>query len=789
MNMKLNLAVGVWAALAFGAPANAQDTAGVGTIRGEIADAAGVRAGEVAVCVPATGQCAVTDAAGQFVLAVRPGTYRLEIAAPGAPLIVSDEVLVRAGLDSVVAIELPPIEGLRDSVTVTAPAFVPAGEVKTSAFLLGADDIGGSAGALQDVARYVQSLPGVVTGTDDFRNDLIVRGGSPLENLYIVDNIEIPNINSFATFASAGGSASMVDVQLVDSVTFLSGGYPAPFGNRTSSVLQIAQREGRRDRTAGRATLAFAGAGGVVEGPLGSAGKGSWIVSARRSFLDLFTDDTGIGGVPVLYTLTGKAVYDVSPRDRIWAINLSGVDTIRLGLTEDSDLSEALSTFDIQYDGWRSATGVNWQRVYARGVGLFGVTHSRARVGQQVTDLLRNGLPPPGTPVEDQIAAGSIVFREESVEADTAVKYDHTTSLPFAEKLQVGASVTLSQIDYDTASPFGTDSPFFVDRDANPFVAREEFRTYQAGAYAQATRALTGALTLTAGVRADRYAFLSATRVSPRLGADLAATPRLTIRGSFGQYYQQPQYLFLSAYPENRRLTPFRADHYVAGITFDIDPATRLSVEAYRKNYRDYPVSSQIPSLSLANVGDTFAIRDILFPMISEGRGRAAGVELYVSRAATTGSRWSGEANVAFSRARYAGFDGVLRPGSFDHPVVVNIDARYRFSRRWAVASRLAYLAGRPFTPLDEAVSASQRRAVYDLTAVNADRLPDYFRLDLRVDWSFGRSERPAKIFFGAQNVTNRANVSRYSWDRRNNELKLSDQLGLFPIVGLEWPF
>ena len=770
-----------------GSPLLAQDTAGVGTLRGRVTDSAGARATNVAVCVPATSQCAVTDADGSFVLPVRPGTYSLEISAPGQPLVVSDEVQVRAGLDAILDIVLPLLDGLQQTVTVTAPLFVRPEEVKTSGFLIAPVDIAGSAGALQDVSRYVQALPGVVIGTDDFRNDLIVRGGSPLENLYIVDNVEIPNINSFATFASAGGTVSILDVQLIDSVTFLTGGYPAPFGNRTSSVLQIAQREGRRDRIAGRATVGFAGAGGVVEGPIGSARKGSWIVSARRSFLDLFTDDTGIGGVPVLYTVNGKAVYDLSSRDRIWFVNLTGVDTIRLGLTDSSDLSDELSNLDIQYDGWRSATGFNWQRTYRRGVGLFGITHSRASVGQRVTDLLRNGVPAPDTPVADQIAAGALVFREQSSESETTVKYDLSISVPFVQKIQAGGSVKASRIDYDAASPYGTDSPFFAVSDANPFALREGFTALQSSAYVQATRPVFGALTATAGARVDHYPFISATRISPRVGADYVVTPRLALQASYGQYYQQPFFLFLTAYPENRSLAPFAADHYVAGLTFEVDASTRVSVEAYRKNYRDYPVSSQIPSLSLANVGDTFAIREILFPMTSAGEGTVRGIEASIERRARPGTRWNGQANLAFSRARYAGLDGVPRPGSFDYPVVANVLGFYRVTPAWSLSAKMAYLGGRPFTPVDPAISTSQRRVVYDLSRVNGERAPDYFRLDLRVDRTFGIGDRRVSIFAGAQNITNRKNFAGSTWDRRSNRMKTLEQLGLFPILGLEW--
>ena len=786
-NDRTRVAAVIAVLLMCGSPLLAQDTAGVGTLRGRVVDSTGTRAANVAVCVPATSQCAVTDADGSFVVTVRPGTHSLEIAAPGQPLVVSDEVQVRAGLDSVLEVALPALDGLQQTVTVSAPLFVRPEEVKTSSFLIAPVDIADSAGALEDVSRYVQALPGVAIGTDDFRNDLIVRGGSPLENLFIVDNVEIPNINSFANFASAGGTVSLVDVQLIDNVTFLTGGYPAPFGNRTSSVLQIAQREGRRDRVAGRATVGFAGAGGVVEGPIGSTGNGSWIVSARRSFLDVFTNDTGIGGVPVLYTVNGKAVYDLSSRDRVWLVNLTGVDSIRLGLTDSSDLSDELSNLDIRYDGWRSATGFNWQRAYRRGAGLFGITHSRASVGQQITDLLRNGVPAPDTPAADQIDLGVLVFREQSSESETTAKYDLTLSVPFIQKMQAGGSVKASRIDYDAASPFGTDSPFFAVADANPFTLRERFTAVQGSAYVQATRPVMSALTATLGVRVDRYPFISATRISPRLGVDYAVTPRLTLQASYGQYYQQPFFLFLKAYPENRLLAPFAADHYVGGLTFDVSDGTRLSVEAYRKMYRDYPVSSQIPSLSLANVGDTFAVREVLFPMISAGDGRVSGIEASIERRARPDSRWNGQANLAFSRARYAGLDGVPRPGSFDYPVVANALGFYRLTSAWSLSIKMAYLGGRPFTPLDPALSTQQRRAVYDLSRVNGERARDYFRADLRVERMMVGGDRRVTIFAGAQNLTNRKNFAGYSWDRRNNTLKTLDQLGIFPILGLEW--
>jgi hypothetical protein len=771
-----------------GSPA-AQDTAGMAVLRGRVVDARLVPQKDVAVCAPVLSRCVVTDDAGAFTLTLRPGTYTLEIAPPGRLPVVSSDIRVRAGLENVVELPLTEGQSFEQAISVTASALVLPEEVKTSAYVIRAQEIAESAGALEDVARYVQALPGVAIGTDDFRNDLIVRGGSPLENLYIVDNVEIPNINSFATFASAGGTVSMLDAELIDNVTFMTGGYPAPFGNRASSVLQVAGREGRRDRLGGRATVGFAGAGAVVEGPIGRRAKGSWIVSARRSFLDLFTDDTGIGGVPVLYTFNAKAVFDISSRDRIWGVNISGVDQVRLGLTENSDLSDELSNLDIRYEGGRSATGVNWQRTYARGVGLLGATYSQAKVWQRVTDLVRDSIPAQEIPVDQQIAAGALVFREESAESETSLKYDHTVEIPGLARIQFGANARVSMNDYDVASPLGSDSPFFEVPDANPFTVQQHFAAFQASAYGQGTRTVVPRLDVTGGARLDRYDFISATRLSPRLGAEFSLSRRLALRGSYGQYYQPPSFLFLTAYPENRSLKPFRADHYVGGIRFEIDAETQVSLETYRKTYRDYPVSSQIPALSLANIGDTFSVRDALFPMVSRGSGVATGIEAWAARRPTQGGRWSGQANLSWSRARYAGLDGVLRAGSFDYPVTANVTGTYRISGPWRLSTKMTYLRGRPYTPLNPGLSSQQRRSVYDLSRVNAERGPDYFRLDLRVDRTFRVGNNIATVFAGAQNVTNRRNFAGYSWDRRNNRLKPLEQLGLFPIVGLEWPF
>ena len=766
-----------------------QDTTGVATIAGRVLRADQTPASGYRICAAEAQRCDTTRDDGSFrIVDVRAGQYTLNVTLENGSELKTAQVEARAGVESSVIVTLPKIDALEQSITVSGTVFLPPEEVKNSGYLIGQREIYKSAGSLQDVSRYVQTLPGIAIGSDDFRNDIIVRGGSPLENLFIVDNIEIPNINAFANFASAGGTVGLLDAALIQDVTFLTGGYPAPFINRTSGVLQIAQREGDREQFHGRATLGFAGAGTILEGPI-RKGKGSWVTSIRRSFLDLFTDNIGFGGVPVAYTYNAKVLYDLTPKDRIWVANISGNDRIRLGLADgNEDLTEEINNFDIRYSGWRSATGLNWQRLLGeRGVGLLGLTHSEARINSNVKDLVRFTVPPINQPVDQQIANAPTVFSEASAEGESTVKYDLTAYLPMLDKLQAGGSFKIFRLRYNTASPFGEDTPFSIVPGVNRFAVNTSFLAYQSGVYFQNTRNLGRRLSLTWGGRYDHYQYLSSGRFSPRAGLSYRITDRLSWRASYGTYFQQPFFQFLAVFPENRALIPWRADHYVTGINYLVSPTVRLSAEFYQKDYKDYPVSIQFPTLSLANVGDTFDVSSILFPLTSAGRGRVRGFEVFVEKRFS--EKWFGQANFARQQARQGALDGIRRPASFEYPYIFNLVGGYRLTPKWELSVRSSYLTGRPFTPFNTAESTSQRRPIFDLNQVNAERLPDYFRLDVRLDRTLTVWGKPLLLFFGAQNVTNRKNVAGYSWNRRTNQQITNEQLGIFPNIGLDWRF
>ena len=621
---------------------------------------------------------------------------------------------VRAGLDGTVEITLPTVENLQQTVTVTAPALrARGGENGLSG---AASEILKSAAALQDVSRYVQGLPGVVIGTDDFRNDIIVRGGSPLENLFVVDNVEIPNINAFAKFASAGGTVSLIDAELLQDVTFLTGGYPAPYINRTSSVLQVTQREGSREQFGGWATLGFAGAGAIVEGPI-NGGKGSWMVSARRSFLDLFTAGRRASAACRCCIRSTARPSTTSRRGIASGWSASRAST-RFGWASQSPptsktrlpTSTSATTAGARHRLQLAAPSVAGRRPVRRHP-----LRSQSRPAGEGSGVA--GRAAAGVPPEVVIARSPVVFFENSREGETTLKYDLTVHAAAVRQGAGRRQLKMFRVDYTwdrrTATTLRTRRWPASTRSSS---TRGSGRIRPAPT--SGLQAVTSRVNVTLGGRFDHYAILSQARLSPRAGVTVRLADTLSWNSSAGSYYQQPAFLFLSVFPQNASLVPWRADHFVAASP-GRPSLLRVTAEAYRKKYSDYPVASDSHRVAGQHRRHLQHPRN---PVSADQRrrGYSEGVEFFVEKRLT--SKLYGQGNLSFSRTRHAGLDGVLRPGSFDYPFVFNLVGGYRLSPAWELSARLSFLSGRPYTPYDQAVSTAQRRGVYDLARVNAAR-------------------------------------------------------------------
>jgi hypothetical protein len=399
----------------------------------------------VLVNVENTSLYAYSDASGRFRVGdVPPGTYRILLTRDGyLPVILSD-LVVTAERETPVVARLQEAVQLKDEVTVSASFFTQPEGVTTGAYEMNNEEVRRAPGAVGDIGRMLQSLPSAMT-RDDQRNDIVSRGGSPSENLILVDNIEVPNLSHFGGQGATGGPITMLNAETISDVSFLAGGFPAAYGNRLSSVLDISLREGNRQRTQAELDLGMAGAGLLLEGPLGQ--RGSWLVSGRRGFVDLIASAWHLKSVPQYANFQTKAVYDLGANDRLTFISLGGWDKINFDVDE-ADLEDA-NTFVLDDVAWRGVAGLSWQRLLG-GQGVLNVSLGHAENDFKVD-------------IWDTLLDDQLVERNRSRERETTLRQDLTLRLGRLGSLRAGGFAKRLGAAYDISMPLGLDNVFSAD--------------------------------------------------------------------------------------------------------------------------------------------------------------------------------------------------------------------------------------------------------------------------------------------------------------------------------------
>ena len=745
-------------------PAHTRETVRVGSVHGSVTDAATRRPlPGAAVVVLGRGLETVTGAGGRFTVAAVPaGLHRLQVMLTGYDAAILHDVVVRSNRITTVAVALDAAgTGLREVVDVTADYFSAVEEEAASTVRFSFEEIRRSPGAAGDVSRMLQVLPSVGMQTDQ-RNDLLVRGGSPAENLTIVDNIEIPSINHFPTQGASGGVIGMLNTDLIADVTFSAGGFPAEHGDRLSSVMVVTQREGNRSEFDAEISTSMAGAGLLLEGPL-AGGRGSWVLSARRSFLELIADAIGTGGVVPRYSdVQGMATFDLGPAHRIRLLGLGGFDAFR-----DDDNDGAIASDTRQYVG-----GGNWRWLWSgEGYAETSLAYTRSDYRVSVTDA----------PAEE--TRSPLLFDNESREQEVVLRSR------WHHRPRTGTALTwglTARRSFSRAAVFDAPDVTRVNTVDEGLDVRESLATHKAGAFVSLERSLGSRLTATLGGRFDYFALNRQGTWSPRLGLAYDLDPRTTLTAAAGVYRQTLPSWLLVQHPDNRRLDNLRAHHYVAGMQRRLTPSTLLGIEAYRKDYRGLPFDPDDPT---ALVLDQFADFETPAPgrLVGGGAARSHGVEALVRKRLTR--RLHGLASYAYAVSRYTDLDGIEHDRTFDHRHVASAVLGYRPSDRFEYSVRWRYAGGRPYTPFDPVLSSRAGAGIIQRDRVNAERQPAYHRLDVRFDHRRQFEHVNLVSFVSVFNAYNRRNLFRYYWSTRRDRPGRADQWGFLPVGGFELEF
>lgn len=767
--MKLLLRLSITLPILFSASVRASAQPRSGSIEGRVFDA-DTKSPLIGanILLIGTSSGAATDGRGEYVVKNVPvGSYNLKFSYMGyTPTIVTDIIVKPARAARADA-------GLKISafqtreVQVTPRYFSGSGEDPASAVTFSYEEIRRAPGAAGDVSRIMMNLPSVGE-VNDQSNGLIVRGGSPIENAFFVDNIEIPNINHFPTQGATSGPIGLINVDLIRNVNFYSGGFSADYGDRLSSVMDITFRDGSRKKFEGQLNLDFAGFGGVAEGPLFSD-KGSWLVSVRRSYLDLLikTIDIGTSVTPRYGDYQWKAVYDLDGSNRLELLGIWGDDH------NNPDAKTAVENDMVYYgnqDHYQTTNGLNWRLLW----GTMGYSNTSLAA---TTENFK----------EDSYETGSglLLQNNRSLEETLSLRNLNHFRLDRANFAEFGLELKHVIGDYDVV--YGS----YTDALGNPVagsVINEDIRADKAGGFVNLISDLTRFLSLTVGLRADYFSYNNNLDLSPRASLTLKLDWKTSVTASAGVYYQTLPLVLLSQNAGNRNLRDLNATHYIIGLERLLTQSTKLTIDVYRKDYNDFPVDPQQPSLFL--IDELYYRYGFFFDhgnLAGNGKARSRGVELILQK--KMARDFYGMISASYSSSQYLGSGGSWINRVYDNRIIFCVDGGYRPNDEWEFSARWIYAGGVPYTPFDIAASRSLDRGVLDGRRINAERLPPYHCLNLRFDKRFNFSGSDMVVYLSVWNVYNRKNVAQYFWNEVKNEQGTIYQWGILPVFGIEYEF
>lgn len=700
---------------------------------------------------------ATSDIDGNYKLTAPPGFYTLKATFVGYRPLSKFNVTLTTGNVNVVNFELEEEQTTLDEVVITAKPSAAVATIETPLSIqrLTTEEIKSNPGGNFDISRVIQSLPGVGGGSAGGgpRNDIIIRGGAPNENVFYLDGIEVPVINHFSTQGSSGGPQGILNVSFIEDVTLSTSAFNARYDNPLSSVFQFTQRDGNKERLQGNIRLSGTELAGTFDGPISK--KTTFLASARRSYLQLFFELIDLPIRPNYWDFQYKVTHKFNAKTTLTAIGVGAIDEFSFAVPRESTPEKEFVI--------RSSPKIN-QNTYT--------------VGLALKHLVNNGFI--NVALSRNYFDNRLDKFEDGQDGNEAFRSLRSRSFEIENKLRV--DVNKSSGDWKYSYGFSAQYVEFKNdffsivqkelRDNNGNIIQPSFQLNfntdlafaKYGAFTQVTRTLLdNRLSISGGIRTDMNSFTTdgnnpLETISPRVSFSYSLTDKWNLNASVGSYYKIPIYTVLGFKDQNgvfvnRNNKYIQSDHYVGGVEFLPNEGLRFTFEGFYKKYSNYPVSVR-RGISLANEGADFgAIGNEA--VSSTGEGRTFGFELFTQKKLTKSIFYV----LAYTwyRSEFSGADGNFTPSSWDNRNLISALFGKKFKRGWELGLKYRYAGPAPFTPLDLDASRlnylSQGVGIPDLTRLNSERLGAFNQVDLRVDKKWNYRRFTFDLFLDIQNV------------------------------------
>lgn len=712
-----------------------------------------------------------TDENGNYQVTAPVGSYTVVASFVGYRQAKKFNIVLTSGNNAILNFELEEESTALDEVVIKANASVSPTSVETplSVQRLTTEEIKSNPGGNFDISRVVQTLPGVSTSVGGVRNDVIIRGGAPNENVYYLDGIEIPVINHFTTQGSAGGPQGILNVSFIEDVTLSTSAFPARYDNALSGVFEFKQRDGNKDRLQTNIRLSGTELATTFDGPI--TPKTTFLASARRSYLQLFFELIDLPIRPNYWDFQYKITHELNKKTTLTSIGVGAIDEFTFAIPKETSIEKEYVI--------RSNPIIN-QNSYTVGLSLRRLLNG----GYMNVALSRNFFDNQLDKFEDGKTESLRTLDASSTEAENKIRLDiNKTSGNF--KLAYGMNGQYVQFSNKLFSVLRREIRDENENVVQPGVTLNyatSLNFFRYGGYVQTTQNLfRDRVSLSAGLRTDMNTFTTTGNnglktLSPRVSLSYTFAPKWNFNASVGRYYKLPIYTVLGYQDQtdnfvNKDNLYIRSDHYVGGVEFLPTDALRLTLEGFYKRYNNYPVSAT-RGISLANDGSEFgAIGNERVE--STGEGTTYGFEFFVQKKLTKKIFYV----LAYTwyKSQFSGIDDRLISSSWDNRNLISALLGQKLNKGWEIGVKYRYAGGSPYTPFDEEASRlnylSLGTGVPDVDRLNSERLGSFSQVDLRIDKKWNYRQFTFDLYFDVQNLLMSPSPSPadYTFDRNDD--------------------
>lgn len=751
----------------------------VQTIRGRVMDVANESplAG-VAVTLKNTNQGVQTDTGGYFRLEKVPvGRYQLQVSSIGYENQFVSELLLESGKEIVLEIHLRASANQLAEAVVKAQSSNLAGAL-TSIQTITTEQIFRFPGTYLDPARLATAYAGVANSNDQ-ANGMVIRGNSPngvqwrLEGVEVVNPNHLSNAGTFSDrITQNSGGVNILSAQLLGNMSFLTGAFPAEYGNALSGVMDMRLRKGNNQKHEFTAQAGLIGIDVAAEGPVGNKGA-SYLVNYRYSFTGLL----GLMGV----TFGGESItfqdlsFNVSlPTKKAGDFTFFGMG----GLS--SNVFEGLrdtTLWTVQKDGF----DIN----YKNKMGAIGLTHNM-HLGEKIlwrTVLAASGM----ESSRDAYVLSKMTFQRYLTQIDTVAKnkISFTSSLSYKINIQNTLKIGVFVMhQYDKLYSLST------EKKSDGYAEGVIVQPYMNWQFSPIPK-----LTTNIGLHYLNYTFNRTKSFEPRFSINYQLTNNQSISFAYGLHsqLQPPQLYFAQANRNSGNFLPnallqfTKAHHYVLSSQRSLKKGSYLKAELYYQKLFNIPITTLNPTFSAINLVEDFSTD----PLQNLGKGENYGLELTYQQYLTNG--FYALTNATLYNATYTGLDGIKRNSRYNGKYLVNLTVGKEWertkNRMLGTSLRMVWLGGYYERAINEKASIENKRLIYSSSEAFTVKQPDYFRPDFRIYLKKSKQKYSRTLALDIQNVAGYQNTSYSYYDILQQKIVRQYQLGLIPILSYRWEF